>query len=83
MPRKKQTDHKEAIDAILIEELDIERDELLVPNARLVDFNADDDTLAYIAVRLEDELEIELPDDAESRFITINDVYKCVAQLRQ
>ena len=82
MARKKQTDHKESIDAILIEELDIDRHELLVPNARLADFNADDDTLAYIAVRLEDELEIELPDGAESKFITVADVYNYISQVQ-
>jgi acyl carrier protein len=80
--KRKIPDHRETIDAILIDELDIECDDILVPSARLIeDLNGDADAPVYIAVRLENELEIELPDGAEEKFITVKDVYDCISRI--
>lgn len=79
MSRKKQPpNHTDAINLILIEELGIQSEEELIPSAKLLDLGAEPDDTAYIAVRLEDELELTIPDGAEEKFITVQDVYDCV-----
>lgn len=79
MPRKsKPPANQEAIDVILMEELGVQDDELK-PAARLIeDLGVDPEDSTYIAVRLEDELEIQTPDGAEDKFITIQDIYNCI-----
>ena len=69
---------QDAIDAILIEELSAQ-DEQLVPTARLLeDLGADPEDLTYIAVRLEDELDIQVTPGAEDKFLTVQDIYNCI-----
>lgn len=83
MPRKKKTsDRRDEIIPILIEELDLEDEALLTPSARIADLHDDpDEALAFIAVRLENELEIEIPDCAEAKLATIQDVYDLVSKV--
>jgi acyl carrier protein len=86
MPTKKNKkraldDCKKTVDSILIEELGIQNDEELVPSLEIQALNPDPDDLVYIVVRLEDELEITIPDGAEEKFKTIKDIYDCVERL--
>lgn len=84
MPPKKKpalADYKETVDTILIEELGIENDEDPIPSLEIKYLNPDPNDLVYIVVRLEDELEIIIPDVAEETFKTIQDIYNCVDRL--
>lgn len=74
-------DCKETVDNILIEELGIENDEDLKPSLEIQTLTTDPDDLVYIVVRLEDELDIIMPDDAEEKFKTVQDIYNCVDRL--
>lgn len=81
--KQKSPVDQQAIDAILMEELSVQ-DEELKPDARLVeDLKADPDDVTYIVVRLEDELGIVIPDGAEDEFITIKDIYDCIARTKR
>ncbi len=75
MAKRKITDLEQAINDILIEELDIERDADLTPSARLDALGAGDEEISYIAAHLEHDFEIDLPDDAEKQFTTVESVY--------
>jgi acyl carrier protein len=69
---------QDAIDEILIEELSVQ-DEQLVPTAKLIeDLGADPEDLTYIAVRLEDELDIQITPGAEDKFLTVQDIYNSI-----
>jgi len=82
--KKKPSDRKEEIIPILIEELDIEDETLLSPSARIADLQDDpDEALAFITARLEDELEIAIPDGAEMKLATVQDIYNLVARVSQ
>jgi acyl carrier protein len=74
-------DCKETVDNILIEELGIENDEDLQPSLKIQTITDDPDDLVYIVVRLENELDITIPDDAEEKFRTVQDIYACVDRL--
>jgi acyl carrier protein len=84
MPTRKKpalADYKETVDNILIEELGIEDDETLIPSLEINELHPDPDDLLYIVVRLEDELDIVIPDSAEESFKTVQDIYNCVDRL--
>jgi acyl carrier protein len=81
MAKRKTKDVEQAINDILIEELDIERDEELVPSARLDALGAGDEELFYIAAHLEHEFEIDLPDNAENHFTTVESIYNYIRRL--
>ena len=69
---------QDAIDAILIEELSVQ-DEQLVPTARLIeDLGADPEDFTYIVVRLEDELDVQITPGQEDKFLTVQDIYNCI-----
>jgi acyl carrier protein len=81
MRKRKQTDHvKERIDGILIAELEIERDEDLTlnHNATLDSFPGFDEdwTQSYIVALLENEFDIEIPDEVIPELRTVEDVHK-------
>ena len=80
MAKRKTKDLEQTINDILIEELDIQRDEDLRPSARLDDLGAGEEEISYIAAHLEHELEIDLPDDAEAQFTTVESVYNYMRQ---
>jgi acyl carrier protein len=82
--KKKPRDRRDEIIPILIEELDIEDEALLTPSARIADLHDDpDDALAFITARLENELELEIPDGAEMKLVTVQDIYNLVAKVSQ
>jgi len=80
MAKRKTKDLEQLISDILIQELDIERDEDLAPAARLDVLGAGKEEISYIAAHLEHELEIDLPDDAEKQLITVANVYNYMRQ---
>ena len=79
MRKRKQTANVKArIDEILIAELDVERDEELTPNAPLDSFPGYDEewTQSYIVALLENEFDIEIPDEVTPELRTVQDVHE-------
>lgn len=61
MAKRETKDLEQAISDILIQELDIERDQDLTPTARLDALGAGEEEISYIAAHLEHEFEIDCP----------------------
>ena len=68
----------ERIRACLAEQLDIEPDEITMDSNILDDFGADSLDLVDLVMALEDEFEVEVPDDAIESFHTVGDVVRFV-----
>ncbi|HIX34766.1 acyl carrier protein [Gemmiger sp. An120] len=68
----------EKIRACLAEQLDIEPDEITMDSNILDDFGADSLDLVDLVMALEDEFEVEVPDDAIESFHTVGDVVRFV-----
>ena len=71
-------DTSEKIRACLAEQLDIEPDEITMDSNILDDFGADSLDLVDLVMALEDEFEVEVPDDAIESFHTVGDVVRFV-----
>ncbi len=61
------------IRAIISEQLDIDESEI-TPDTTLEDLGVDSLDLVDIVMDIEDEFELEVPDDALERFTTVGDV---------
>ena len=68
----------EKIRACLAEQLDIDPDEITMDSNILDDFGADSLDLVDLVMALEDEFEVEVPDDAIESFHTVGDVVRFV-----
>ena len=68
----------EKIRACLAEQLDIEPDEITMDSNILDDFGADSLDLVDLVMALEDEFEVEVPDDAIESFHTVGEVVRFV-----
>lgn len=68
----------EKIRACLAEQLDIEPDEITMDSNILDDFGADSLDLVDLVMALEDEFEVEVPDDAIESFHTVGDVVRFI-----
>ena len=79
--KKKSTevDYKAQVDAILIDELDIEIDESLTPSTKIEPADDEDLLIEYILTRVEEELEMTFPETAANKVQTVQDVYNLVA----
>lgn len=82
MAKKKSANHKEEINQILIDELDIERDEDLLPSTRIEPADDEDLLVHYILIRIEEQLELAIPAEAAAKIHTVQDVYKLIASLQ-
>jgi acyl carrier protein len=75
--------HARIVEEILLDELGINREQL-IPEARLIeDLGADSLTIVELTMRLEDELEISIPDEQSERVRTVSDVFETVSDLLQ
>lgn len=84
MRKRKQTGSiKERIDQILITELEVERDDDLTPTASLDSFPGYDEewTQSYLVALLENEFDIEIPDELAPQFKTVQDVHRLTESL--
>ena len=68
----------EKIRDCLAEQLDIEPDEITMDSNILDDFGADSLDLVDLVMALEDEFEVEVPDDAIESFHTVGDVVRYI-----
>lgn len=85
MAKKKKSpvvDSKSAIDLILTDELDIELEDSLTPTTSIEPANDEDLLIHYILIRIEEELELEIPAEAAARIHNVQNVYDLVASLQ-
>lgn len=68
----------EKIRACLAEQLEIEPDDITMDSNILDDFGADSLDLVDLVMALEDEFDVEVPDDAIESFHTVGDVVRFV-----
>ncbi len=70
----------EKIKAILVEQLGIDEDEITLESNLLEDLSADSLDLAEMMMALEEEFDIEIPDDEAEKIKTVSDVVKFIKE---
>lgn len=68
----------EKIREIVADKLSISEDEITMDSAFLEDLNADSLDIVELIMALEDELDMEIPDEDAENFVTVGDVVKFV-----
>lgn len=63
---------------IIADKLNISEDEITMDSAFLEDLNADSLDIVELIMALEDELDMEIPDEDAENFVTVGDVVKFV-----
>ena len=66
----------EKIRSIISEKLGIDEEEITMESAFIEDLNADSLDLFELIMALEDELEMEIPDEEAETFVTVADIVK-------
>ena len=68
----------EKIREIIADKLSINEDEITMDSAFLEDLNADSLDIVELIMALEDELDMEIPDEEAENFVTVGDVVNFV-----
>lgn len=68
----------EKIKEIIADKLSISEDEITMDSAFLEDLNADSLDIVELIMALEDELDMEIPDEDAENFVTVGDVVRFV-----
>ena len=68
----------EKIKEIIADKLSISEDEITMDSSFLEDLNADSLDIVELIMALEDELDMEIPDEDAENFVTVGDVVKFV-----
>jgi len=68
----------EKIKAILCQQLDVEEDSITMESKLIEDLNADSLDLADLVMSLEDEFDIEVPDEDVEKIKTVGDLVKYI-----
>ena len=68
----------EKIKEIIADKLSISEDEITMDSAFLEDLNADSLDIVELIMALEDELDMEIPDEYAENLVTVGDVVKFV-----
>mgnify|MGYP000089033475 FL=1 len=68
----------EKIREIIADKLSISEDEITMDSSFLEDLNADSLDIVELIMALEDELDMEIPDEDAEGFVTVGDVVKYV-----
>ncbi|SCJ48717.1 Acyl carrier protein [uncultured Clostridium sp.] len=66
----------EKIRSIISEKLGIDEEEITMESAFIEDLNADSLDIVELIMALEDELEMEIPDEEAESFVTVADIVK-------
>ena len=66
----------EKIRAIIADKLSVNEDEITMETAFIDDLNADSLDIVELIMALEDELEMEIPDEEAETFVTVADIVK-------
>ena len=68
----------EKIKEIIADKLSISEDEITMDSSFLEDLNADSLDIVELIMALEDELDMEIPDEDAENFVTVGDVVRFV-----
>lgn len=68
----------EKVREIVADKLSISEDEITMDSSFLEDLNADSLDIVELIMALEDELDMEIPDEDAEGFVTVGDVVKYV-----
>ena len=68
----------EKVSEIIADKLSISEDEITMDSSFLEDLNADSLDIVELIMALEDELDMEIPDEDAEGFVTVGDVVKYV-----
>lgn len=66
----------EKVKALIADKLSINEDEITMESAFVDDLNADSLDIVELIMALEDELDMEIPDDEAEKFVTVADIVK-------
>lgn len=66
------------IKSIIADKLSINEDEITMESSFIEDLNADSLDIVELIMALEDELDMEIPDEDAEKFTTVEDVVKFV-----
>ena len=70
----------EKVKALIADKLSINENEITMESAFIDDLNADSLDIVELIMALEDELDMEIPDDEAEKFVTVGDVVKYVKE---
>ena len=70
----------EKVREIIADKLSISEDEITMDSSFLEDLNADSLDIVELIMALEDELDMEIPDEDAEGFVTVGDVVKYVKE---
>lgn len=68
----------EKVKALIADKLSINENEITMESAFIDDLNADSLDIVELIMALEDELDMEIPDDEAEKFVTVGDVVKFI-----
>ena len=68
----------EKIQAIIADKLSIDAESVTMESAFVDDLNADSLDIVELIMALEDEIDMEIPDDEAEKFVTVGDVVKFI-----
>ena len=68
----------EKVKALIADKLSINENEITMVSAFIDDLNADSLDIVELIMALEDELDMEIPDDEAEKFVTVGDVVKFI-----
>ena len=68
----------EKVKEIVVEQLGVEEDEVTMESSFIDDLGADSLDIVELIMALEDELDMEIPDDEAEKFVTVGDVVKFI-----
>ncbi len=64
----------EKVRSLIAEKLSINEDDITMESAFIEDLNADSLDIVELIMALEDELDMEIPDEEAEKFVTVGDV---------
>ncbi|MBE6888243.1 MAG: acyl carrier protein [Ruminococcaceae bacterium] len=70
----------EKLKKIICEQLEVEEDQVTMESNIMDDFDADSLDLVDIVMSVEDEFEVEVPEDAVEKMKTVGDVVKFIEE---
>lgn len=71
------------IKSIIVNELDVDEADVTLEASFVDDLGADSLDLVELIMALEDEFDIEIPDDAAEQISTVNDVVEYIKELQK
>jgi acyl carrier protein len=80
MTREAKESIEDVVKSIVVAELRVDRDKLVADTHLMKDLGADSLDALNIALRLEEQFKIKIPDDSIPKFLTIGDIVKGVSE---